>query len=50
MYGTVTGVAALIPGIAGSGFDASSTPTDDQVETWLGEAYSQINLALSKAG
>lgn len=50
MYGTVTGVAALVPGLAGSGFDASSTPTDDQVETWLGEAYSQINLALSKAG
>ena len=49
-YGSVSGVEAIVPAIAGSGFDGSSTPTSTQVTAWLDEAYSLINATLSGAG
>jgi len=49
-YGSVAGVEALIPAVAGSGFDGSSTPTSTEIDTWLDEGYSLINAALSGAG
>lgn len=49
-YGSVAGVEALVPAVAGAGFDASSTPTSTEIDTWLDEAYALINAALSGAG
>lgn len=49
-YGSASGVAAIVPAAAPSGFSATTTPTATQVATWLAEGYSEINRYLSTAG
>ena len=48
-YGTASGVAAYVKRYTGTGgvFDSSSTPTLSQVETWINQISSQINVLLA---
>lgn len=47
MYGTESGVAAIVPG---AHLDAISTPDMTDVTAWLGEGAAEIDVALSAAG
>lgn len=46
-YGTVTGVAARLPGVRVS---AISTPDDPQITTWLAQGAAAIDRRLNAAG
>lgn len=48
MYGDVSGVNALIPGVGT--IDQASVPTDTEVEGWLAEASAMVDSALAGAG
>lgn len=47
-YGSSTGVEALVPAVGT--IDANSTPTLDQVNTWLAESAAMIDAVLAGAG
>ena len=47
-YGSVSGVAALVP--VAAPFGTSSTPTSAQVTEWLAQGSARIDRALSSAG
>lgn len=47
-YGSIQGVQAIVP--AAGEYGADTTPTTDQVTTWLAEGHSEINRYLSAAG
>lgn len=47
-YGTVAGVAALVPHAVAVG--QATSPTDAQVTTWLAEGYARINRVIASAG
>ncbi len=49
-YGTDNGIRAIVPAAAPVDFDYSTTPTNDQVDRWLAQGYSEINRYLSNAG
>lgn len=47
-YGTVAGVAALVPHSVA--VNQTAHPTDAQVTTWLAEGYARINRVIASAG
>lgn len=47
-YGTVAGVAALVPHSVA--VNQSTHPTDAQVTVWLAEGYARINRVIASAG
>jgi hypothetical protein len=49
VYGTPEGVAALIPG-AHTSNPSTLLPADTEVQAWIAEGASQVNVALATAG
>ncbi len=47
-YGSIEGIEALSPAIGT--IDVASTPTIDQCDEWLEDAYAIVNSAISAAG